>query len=90
MVGEYRPFAAVVGGNLSRPITVLGLEVRVERRSQMKKTARSKAEADRSGAPSVLRSQFRSFAKLAEQAGDGRPLLRGLRVAQDPTAPSVR
>jgi acyl dehydratase len=32
---------------------------------------------------------FRSFAKLAEQAGDGRPLLRGLRVAQDPTTDRI-
>lgn len=55
----------------------------------MKKTAKKKVEADRSGPPSALRSLFRSFAKLAEQAGDGRPLLRGLRVAQDPTADRI-
>ena len=36
-----------------------------------------------------MRSLFRSFARLAEQAGDGRPLLRGLRVAQDPTADRI-
>ncbi len=36
-----------------------------------------------------MRSLFRSFAKLAEQAGDGRPLLRGLRVGQDPTADRI-
>jgi hypothetical protein len=29
---------------------------------------------------------FRSFAALAEQAADGRPQLRGLRVAHDPAA----
>ena len=55
----------------------------------MKKTAKKKVEADGSGTPSALRSLFRSFAKLAERAGDGRPLLRGLRVAQDPTADRI-
>lgn len=52
----------------------------------MKRIARKKVEADGTGAASVLRGLFRSFAKLAEQAGDGRPLLRGLRVAHDPKA----
>jgi hypothetical protein len=51
----------------------------------MKKAVKRKVEAE-GGAGSILRSVFRSFAKLAEQAGDGRPLLRGLRVAHDPTA----
>lgn len=51
----------------------------------MKKAVKRKVEAE-GGAASILRSLFRSFAKLAEQAGDGRPLLRGLRVAHDPTA----
>ena len=55
----------------------------------MRKAAKKKAEADAGGAPSVMRSQFRSFARLAGQAGDGRPLLRGLRVAQDPTADRI-
>ena len=55
----------------------------------MKKAAKKKAEPDESGTRSVMRSLFRSFAKLAEQAGDGRPLLRGLRVAQDPTADRI-
>ena len=55
----------------------------------MKKVARKKVDAGASGASSVLRSLFRSFAKLAEQAGDGRPLLRGLRVAQDPAADRI-
>ena len=55
----------------------------------MKKTAKKKADAGRSDTPAALRSLFRSFAKLAEQAGDGRPLLRGLRVAQDPTADRI-
>jgi hypothetical protein len=54
-----------------------------------KKVAKKKVVAKGSGATSVLRSLFRSFAKLAEQAGDGRPLLRGLRVAQDPTADRI-
>lgn len=50
----------------------------------MKKAVKKKAESD-AGSKSVLRSVFRSFARLAEQAGEGRPLLRGLRVAHDPT-----
>jgi hypothetical protein len=54
-----------------------------------KKAARKKAAAKESPVPPILRSQFRSFARLAEQAGDGRPLLRGLRVAQDPTADRI-
>ena len=54
-----------------------------------KKVAKKKAAAKESAATSVLRSLFRSFAKLAEQAGDGRPLLRGLRVAQDPAADRI-
>jgi hypothetical protein len=53
----------------------------------MKKAAKSKVED--SGSRSVMRVVFRSFAKLAEQAGDGRPLLRGLRVAQDPSADRI-
>jgi hypothetical protein len=55
----------------------------------VKKAAKKKIEADGSGTPPVLRSLFRAFAKLAEQAGDGRPLLRGLRVAHDPTADRI-
>jgi len=55
----------------------------------MRKTAKKKVEAEESGTPSVMRSLFRSFAKLAEQAGGGRPLLRGLRVAQDPKADRI-
>jgi hypothetical protein len=55
----------------------------------VKKAAKKKVAAKESGATSVIRSLFRSFAKLAEQAGDGRPLLRGLRVAQDPTADRI-
>jgi hypothetical protein len=54
-----------------------------------KKTAKKNVATKESGATSVLRSLFRSFAKQAEQAGDGRPLLRGLRVAQDPTADRI-
>jgi len=52
----------------------------------MKKTARKKVADDESGAASSLKVLFRSFSKLAEQAGEGRPLLRGLRVAHDPKA----
>ena len=55
----------------------------------MKKAAKKKVEPEASGTSSVMRSVFRSFAKLAEQAGDGRPLLRGLRVAQDPSADRI-
>ena len=55
----------------------------------MKKTAKKKVEAEGTGIASGMRSVFRSFAKLAEQAGDGRPLLRGLRVAQDPSADRI-
>ena len=55
----------------------------------MKKATKKKVEAKGSGTSSVMRSLFRSFAKLAEQAGDGRPLLRGLRVAQDPTTDRI-
>jgi hypothetical protein len=54
----------------------------------MKKAAKKKAESD-AGSRSVLRSVFRSFAQLAEQAGEGRPLLRGLRVAHDPTTERI-
>lgn len=55
----------------------------------MKKAAKKKVQTQGGGTSSVLRSLFRSFARLAEQAGDGRPLLRGLRVAQDPTADRI-
>lgn len=50
--------------------------------------AKKKAASD-AGSTSVLRSVFRSFAQLAEQAGSGRPLLKGLRVAHDPTTERV-
>jgi hypothetical protein len=56
---------------------------------RMKKAARSKATEDKTGASSILRSLFRTFSKFAEQAGDGRPLLRGLRVAYDPKADRI-
>lgn len=55
----------------------------------MKKAAKKEVKTQGNATSSVLRSLFRSFAKLAEQAGDGRPLLRGLRVAQDPTADRI-
>lgn len=50
----------------------------------MKKPSRKKIEADETGVRALVRGAFRSFARLAEQAGEGRPLLRGLRVAHDP------
>jgi hypothetical protein len=50
----------------------------------MKRAVKRKSEIADTGPRSVLRSQFHSFAKLAGQAGDGKPLLRGLRVAHDP------
>lgn len=52
----------------------------------MKKAVKRKVGADETGVRAVLCGHFRAFAKLAEQAGEGRPLLRGLRVAHDPTA----
>lgn len=55
----------------------------------MKKAVKKKVQAEGSPSLSVLRSLFRSFARLAEDAGNGRPLLRGLRVAQDPTADRI-
>ena len=50
----------------------------------MKRIAKKKVESEGSGFESVMRSLFRSFAMLIEQAADGRPQLRGLRVAHDP------
>ncbi len=41
---------------------------------------------ERVGIPKVMHGLFRSFATLAGQAADGRPQLRGLRVAYDPSA----
>ena len=52
----------------------------------MKRTAKKKGAGDKSGIQHALQSLFRSFAKLAEQAADGRAQLRGLRVAHDPKA----
>lgn len=52
----------------------------------MKKATRKKVEVDPTGVLAALRAVFRAFARQAEQAGSGRPLLRGLRVANDPTA----
>jgi hypothetical protein len=51
-----------------------------------KKVAKKKVDADETGVLALMRGVFRSFSKLAEQAGEGRPLLRGLRVAHDPKA----
>jgi hypothetical protein len=52
----------------------------------MKKVVRKKSEqqSGASGTVSPLRSLFLAFARFAETAGDGRPQLRGLRVARDP------
>jgi hypothetical protein len=52
----------------------------------MKKPSKKKTADDESGVAPTLRALFRTFSKLAEQAGEGRPLLRGLRVAHDPKA----
>ena len=52
----------------------------------MKRVAKKKAESADSGGTSILRSLFRSFAMLVEQAAEGKPQLRGLRVAHDPKA----
>ncbi len=52
----------------------------------MKKAAKKKVGRDEHGVASVMRSLFCSFAMLVEQAADGRPQLRGLRVAHDPKA----
>ncbi len=53
---------------------------------RVKKAAKKKVGRDENGVASVMRSLFRSFAMLVEQAADGRPQLRGLRVAHDPKA----
>lgn len=52
----------------------------------MKKVVKRKSAVEEIGPRSVMRGLFRSFGKLAERAAAGRPLLRGLRVAQDPLA----
>ncbi len=52
----------------------------------MKKITRKKpADVGTANSP-VLRGLFASFAKLAERSAEGRPLLRGLRIAHDPSA----
>jgi hypothetical protein len=51
-----------------------------------RKTTRKKPADGAAGASPVLQGLFRSFAKLAERAAENRPLLRGLRIAQDPAA----
>jgi hypothetical protein len=55
----------------------------------VKKATKNRVEAEGGEAASVLRGVFRSFAKLAERAGEGRPLLRGLRVGHDPSAERI-
>jgi hypothetical protein len=51
-----------------------------------KRVPRKKADADETGVLAVMRGVFQSFSKLAERAGEERPLLRGLRIAHDPKA----
>ena len=46
------------------------------------KSARQQGDAP----PTAQQLRFRAFSRLAERAGEGRPLLRGLRVARDPKA----
>ncbi len=53
---------------------------------RVRKTAKKKTAGERVGTPKVLHGLFRSFASLAGQAAEGRPLLRGMRVAYDPSA----
>lgn len=55
----------------------------------MKRVAKRKADADETGVGTGLRLLFRSFARRVEQAGSGRPLLRGLRVAHDPSGDRI-
>lgn len=55
----------------------------------MKRAAKKKVEEGGTGVPSVMRGLFRSLAKRAGQAGDGRPLLRGLHVARNPKADRI-
>ena len=52
----------------------------------MKRAPKKKVESVDNGVASVMRSLFRSFTVLAERAADGKPQLRGLRVAHDPKA----
>lgn len=52
----------------------------------MNATRKKAVPAARPGVASTLQTRFRSFSQLAERAGEGRPLLRGLRVARDPKA----
>lgn len=51
----------------------------------MKRVVKKKTES----APSPLQGLFHAFARLAEKAGEGRPQLRGLRVARDPSADRI-
>jgi hypothetical protein len=52
----------------------------------MKKATTRKSTGVEAEASAPLRALFLSFSKLAAQAAEGRPLLRGLRVAHDPKA----
>lgn len=52
----------------------------------MKKLVKRKTVVEETGPQVTMRGLFRSFGLLAEKAGNGRPLLRGLRVARDPNA----
>ncbi len=52
----------------------------------MKKTSRKKPADGETDSTRLLRGLFQAFAKLAERAAEDRPLLRGLRIAHDPSA----
>lgn len=51
----------------------------------MKKVVKKKTQGQDSAA-TPMRALFHAFTRLAEGAGEGRPQLRGLRVARDPIA----
>jgi hypothetical protein len=55
---------------------------RAARDIEMKRVVKKKVDSP----PSPLQGLFHAFARLAERAGEGRPQLRGLRVARDPSA----
>lgn len=53
---------------------------------QLKRAPRKKVADGATGMPTALQGLFRSFSRLAERAAEGKPLLRGLRIAHDPNA----
>lgn len=50
------------------------------------KATRKTSVSSPAGVPTPQQARFRAFSRLAERAGEGRPLLRGLRLARDPKA----